>query len=190
MYAYHLLDFAAAKVTSATTKQVQVIWKTENEQNYTRFTVERSIDDGKTFDILGSVPSNAQGTYSVLDKKPIVGQNLYRLKQEDINSTISYSKIVPVEYSDLSNNLTKSSISIYPNPASSLINLEVSSGTKASHSYNIRITNSVGMVVRDIKSSQSIWQGSINELMAGTYLIQVVNIKDNSLIGKTKFVKL
>ena len=55
--ALRLLNFAAAKATNG----AQITWKTENEQNYTNFTVERSTDNGITFDALGGFLSSAVG---------------------------------------------------------------------------------------------------------------------------------
>jgi DUF2075 family protein len=189
-YAYHLLDFAATKVTSSTDKEVQVTWKAENEQNYTHFTVERSIDSAKTFEVIGGIQASAQATYSLLDKAPIVGQNLYRLKQEDINDNISYSKVVPIAYADLSNSLAKNTINVYPNPAKNTINLAISADVNKAASYNILITNSSGLIIKQATSAQPEWQGSINDLLPGTYLIKVINHKDNSFVGNAKFVKM
>ncbi|MDB5136183.1 MAG: type sorting protein [Mucilaginibacter sp.] len=187
-YAYHLLDFTANKVQNAT--QVQMVWKTENEQNYTNFTVERSIDNGKTFDVLGSVDASGLGTYSLLDKNPISGQNLYRLKQEDINNAISYSNIVSVSYSNLSNNIAVSNLSIYPNPAISIINLAITALPAESASYSIKFMNSSGTIAKEVSSSQPLWQGNVSNLLPGTYLIQVVNNKNQSIVGEAKLVKL
>jgi hypothetical protein len=195
-YAYQLLDFTATKVTPAQTaiggaKQVQLTWKTENEQNYTTFTIERSTDNGQTFEVLGGTPSNVQGTYSLLDKNPVIGQNLYRLKQNDINDNVTYSKVVRVLYSDFSNNLGKGSINVYPNPANNIINLTISPSYDVTvTNYNIRVTNSTGMVIKEVTSAQPQWQSSVCNLLTGTYFIEVVNSKDKSLIGKTKFIKL
>ena len=80
--------------------QVQLVWKTVNEQNYFNFTVERSIDSAKTFAVVGGLQATGAGTYSLPDKAPVKGQNLYRLKQEDLNNTISYSTLVRVIFAD------------------------------------------------------------------------------------------
>ena len=45
----HLLNFAATKAVGG----AQAVWVTENEQNYTNFTVERSTNGGTTFTTLG-----------------------------------------------------------------------------------------------------------------------------------------
>jgi hypothetical protein len=169
-----------------------VEWKAKNEQNYTLFTVERSNDAGVTFNtIVGSMRSNAQGNYSLLDKYPLDGANFYRLKQVDINGNITYSKVARVEYSGLNNYLVNENLNVYPNPAKGNINLSIKESPDVnSTAYHIRISNSMGLVVKDFKLQQPNWQGSVSDLLTGTYVIEVVNAKDQTLIGKTKFVKL
>jgi len=185
-YAYHLLNFTAARVANA----VQVTWKTENEQNYTNFTVERSIDNGKTFEVIGSIASSGAGNYGLPDKTPFAGQNLYRLKQEDINNAITYSNVVQVLYANTSNKLATSNISIYPNPAINMINLTITPKSQEPTFYNVMVSNSSGIIVKQATLSQPSWQTGINNLLPGTYLLQVVNNKDKSLVGQLKFVKL
>jgi trimeric autotransporter adhesin len=178
-FAYSLLSFVAEKTNKAT--QVQVSWTSANEENYTHFTVERSIDNGKTFDIIGSVPSNGLGSYSLLDKNPANGENLYRLKQEDVNNEITYSSVVKVSYSDNSNSLAKDNISVYPNPSKTIVNLNI---------QPVEIANSFGLLVRQAISSQTTWQSNVNDLLPGTYLVKVFDNNSNALVGNTKFIKL
>jgi len=94
----HLLDFAAAKATGGS----QLTWKTENEADYTNFTVERSTDNGKTFDALGGFVSTDQSAYNFTDKNPLITTDYYRLKLEDVDGTISYSKVIPLMYGNVS----------------------------------------------------------------------------------------
>lgn len=187
-YVYHLLDFTATKVAGI--RQVQVLWKTENEQDYTNFAIERSMDDGKTFGAIGGQVSNGLGAYGLLDKTPLAGHNLYRLKQEDVNGNITYSNVVQVMFSNASNNLTTSNISIYPNPTVNTINLAITPKLQQSTSYNVMISNSSGIVVKQTTLSQPSWQAGVSNLLPGTYLLQVVDHKDNSLVGQIKFIKL
>jgi len=186
--AYQLVSFKADKVTSS--RQVEVTWVTVNEGNYTNFTVERSVDNGKTYQIIGSAKASGLGNYSFLDKKPVNGTSLYRLQQEDINNTISYSKIVSIQYSDLSNRLAGGRINVYPNPANGTINLAITEATSVSTVYHIRVMSSSGLVVKDITSSQPTWQGNVSDLKPGTYVIKVINNNTQDLVGENKFVKL
>jgi hypothetical protein len=187
-YAYRLLDFTAAKVPDA--RQIQVNWTTVNEGNYTTFTVERSTDGGKTYSVIGGVTGTGSGSYGLLDKSPVVGLNIYRLKQEDINNTITYSNLVIIQFSYQGNSLLSNNLVIYPNPAANIINLAVQNQTADITSYDIRFMNSTGLVIKQVISAQPTWQGSVIGLKPGAYVIRILNGKDSSLVGEAKFVKM
>jgi len=199
----HMLNFTATKATSG----ALVAWKTENEENYTNFTVQRSTDNGITYDVMGGFASNGQGAYNFTDKNPAKAVDLYRLKIEDLNGTISYSKAIPLTYGDAVT--ASSNISVYPNPAVGTINLAIKPDTRANllsgvqsinktqglqqqtsnQSYAIKIVSINGSVVKSATSSQPTWQDDVGTLTPGTYIIQVVNNTDKSVVGKTTFVK-
>ena len=202
----HLLNFAATKVSGGS----QTVWKTENEQSYSNFTVERSTDNGVTYTVLGGFLSGAQGTYSFLDKSPASGIDLYRLKIEDLNGTVTYSQVIPLSYTTI-NGITANNISVYPNPASSIINLSINQNNSAATnlsalqslgqtpslansnttaSFVIKVINITGYVVKTATATQPTWQDNVGSLQPGTYVIQVTNKNDNSLVGKSTFVKL
>ena len=207
--ALHLISFGGTKATNG----AQIIWKTENEQNYTNFTVERSNDNGKTFNVLGGFLSSASGTYSFLDKNPVqTGTDQYRLKLEDLNGTVTYSKLVSLQYLT-SGNTAANAISIYPNPSSGVVNLSinqntglpsnlpvlqtlnivprlVSNQTVSPKSYEIKIISITGAIIKTSKSSQPNWQENLSGLSPGTYIIRVLNSADQSLVGKSTFIKL
>jgi hypothetical protein len=205
----HLLNFTASKTTGGS----QIVWKTENEQNYTNFTVERSNDGGATFVVLGGFTSSALGTYSYLDKNPPVSSDMYRLQIQDLNGTITYSNMVTLIYGN-SNRVAASNISVYPNPSNGLLNLAInqtSSSTQqpglstlqniastpsltatqaANTSYNIEIISITGSVIKSATTTTTSWQDNVSSLTPGTYIIQVVNNKDKSVVGKSTFVKM
>jgi len=203
----HLLNFAAAKAMNG----AQLAWTTANEQNYTNFTVERSTDGGATFNVLGGYASTAEGTYSLMDRTPVAGENLYRLKMTDLNGTISYSSVAKLMYNN-TNSLAKSNISIYPNPSSGVINLTVNpnsvnltqgtsslqslsltpglTGSSSQQAYDIKIISSTGSVIKSVTSASATWQDNVGNLLPGTYIIQVINNKDKTLVGKGTFVKI
>jgi len=63
-------------------------------------------------------------------------------------------------------------------------------GLKSSQSYAIKIVSVSGNVVKTATSSQPSWQDDVATLLPGTYVIQVLNNTDKTLVGKTTFVKL
>jgi len=203
----HLLNFTASKAPAG----AQLSWKTENEENYTNFTVERSTDNGATFNVLGGFASNSQENYTFTDANPANTVDMYRVKIEDLNGTITYTKTIAVTYNG--GNLiaagSNNNINIYPNPAVSAINLSIkqpvgenrnvsainvkkitSPSQQVQEAYAISIISTSGQFVRSAVSSQPAWHGDISSLSPGTYVVQVLNSKDKSLVGRAAFVKL
>lgn len=188
--ALHLLDFKAIKTATG----AEITWTTENEANYTYFTVERSNDNGATFKVVGGYSSSNDRTYSLLDKYPPVGTDIYRLKMEDLNGIVTYSKTIALVYTT-DNKLALAPVSVYPNPAINTINVSIVPSIKqipgpVSVSYNIIITGSNGNVVQKAASSQPEWQGTVGNLMPGSYVVQVTDNKNNAVVGQSKFIKL
>jgi len=204
----HLLDFTATKTSIG----AMAVWKTENEANYTNFTIERSTDGGTTFMALGGAPSSSLGTYSFPDKNPLTGSDMYRLKIEDLNGTISYSDVVTLIYGNAAQ-VAKSNVNVYPNPSNGMITLainptnnivtrgmsllqygamtpELKDDVVINQSYSIKIINITGSVVKTSNATSSMWQDNVSSLSPGTYLIQVVNNKNKTLVGNGTFVKM
>ena len=82
------------------------------------------------------------------------------------------------------------SVNVYPNQAVITIHVTIANKTGVHQSYNIRITNSSGILVKQVTAAQATWQYSVAGLKPGTYIIKIHNNADNSLVGDTKFVKL
>lgn len=182
-YAYQLLSFTATEVQGQ--RQVELTWQTNNEGNYTSFNIERSIDDGQNFNTLDSLQGSGAGRYSFTDINP-AGRNIYRLKQKDIYGIITYSQTVGINYDDNS----RASVRVYPNPVNTTINLAISAQASDIAEYEIRFTNSSGVLVKDVTSANAQWTGNTDDLQPGLYFVQVRNTKNDKPVGKSKFVKL
>lgn len=185
----HLLQFSGKKATDG----AQITWNTENEENYTYFTVERSSDGGATFNVVGSATANGQGAYVLLDKNPPAAADMYRLKIEDLNGTVTYSNIVTLMYGNNTNTLAKAGVSIYPNPVSSALNLTINptpdTGNTTGGNFNIEIANILGARVRKTSVKSQTWQTNVGNLAPGTYVLKVTDDNGNS-IGTGTFIKL
>ncbi|MES2268154.1 MAG: T9SS type A sorting domain-containing protein [Bacteroidota bacterium] len=180
-----LLDFNGDKVTAG----VKLSWIAENEGDYTNYTVERSIDNGKTFEIIGGLHATGNGKYNITDAKPVIGLNQYRLKQDDINGTISYSKTVNIMYADVESATIKA-FNVFPNPVSNTVNVSIINPSTTATSYTIKISNGSGSLVKNAVSKQANWQTNVGDLLPGTYFVQVINNTNSTVIGNGKFVKL
>ncbi|MBS1526263.1 MAG: hypothetical protein JST19_11470 [Bacteroidetes bacterium] len=178
-----LLSFEANK----NIKGSLLTWKTKNESDYTTFYIERSTNNGITFNPLGSIQADGSGNYTFVDRSPADGLNKYRLKLDDINDNITYSNIAVLNYAP-NENILAMRINAYPNPAESIINLEIAKDRKPAP-YAIRIVSSAGLVVKQAITQQTNWQANINDLQPGTYIVQVMDDTDKAIVGVTSFVK-
>lgn len=118
-----LVNFTAKTMGS----QVRLYWQTDMETNNDHFEVERSAD-GQVFNWLTNVAGHGESQvlldYQVMDVAPYAGINYYRLKQVDKDGRFKLSSIVSVNMAKL---LTGSSISLYPNPVSQVLYINVTS---------------------------------------------------------------
>ncbi|MGZ8517444.1 MAG: ELWxxDGT repeat protein [Chitinophagaceae bacterium] len=162
-------------------------WKTGNEINTEEFVVERSIN-GSNYTPVGNVKSaNTPGvhSYSFTDLNVVdLGTDIvyYRLKQRDVDSRSTYSKVVTLSISK------KTGVDLYPNPAMSAINLTVVAQRKEKMIY--QVFDNIGKIV--IQDSRQILSGinrlpvDINKLPAGVYYIR---LSSNSILKRFQFVK-
>ncbi|MEM9023255.1 MAG: T9SS type A sorting domain-containing protein, partial [Bacteroidota bacterium] len=108
-----LLSFEATKLDESS---ALLEWVTATEINNDFFTLERSAD-GVQFEAIGTVPgainSSVPLSYDWVDRNPLSGWNLYRLKQTDLDGTFTYSEIRQVRFDDAGD---LSSVRIWPNP--------------------------------------------------------------------------
>ncbi|WP_096356460.1 T9SS type A sorting domain-containing protein [Mucilaginibacter gotjawali] len=59
-----------------------------------------------------------------------------------------------------------------------------------SQAYDIKIISTAGALIKTTTTTSASWQDNVSNLTPGTYIIQVVNNKDKSLVGKSTFVKM
>lgn len=103
-----LRDFNAEKVEGS----VVLTWSTSEETNSDRFEVQRSTK-GKEWITIESVQSAGESiairSYEAIDRNPLKGENLYRLKMIDKDSSTAFSSIRSVKFDG-------ASAFVYPNP--------------------------------------------------------------------------
>jgi hypothetical protein len=182
-YNYRLLNFTAQKVSNG----VQVNWQTAFEADYTRFTVQRSTDGGKTFTDIGSIQSNYSAKYNFTDTSPVTGQNIYQLVQTDPNNISALSQRVTVNYTGNKDQLTL--FMVYPTVANQYIQVDL--GKVYSNNINVMVTNSVGMIMQNfIVSSIQRTQQDVSNLPPGVYIVNAIDKSTGKKIGYGKFLKL
>ncbi len=154
---------------------IQLNWETLTEQNSSHFDIERSAD-GVNYTAISRVNAKGNSTnkqsYTFLDETPVVGVNYYRLKLTDIDNSYTYSRIVAVK-----NSGQPISIELFPNPSSSLLQVQLPACQK--EIIHLFITDASGRMIDS--RSVSVSEGNnalsipVSHLPGGTYLLSIEN---------------
>lgn len=146
-------------------KTVNLNWQTTNEVNTQDFVIERRSDDTE-FSAIDVVPSKNEAgihNYSFTDKKPLIGNTYYRLKQRDNDGKYTYSDVKSVTVSGIN-------LAMYPNPSTNelVVNHEY-----AKKSTPIKIVCLDGKTVFKTNTYVGTSSTTLNiaNLAAGTYLL-------------------
>jgi len=177
---YQLVSFTAQKVSGG----VLLTWKTNNEGDYTGFGVEKQQSGLNQYVTIDSVQSNGSGTYTYLDKAPAIGNNTYRLAQNNIDSLTSYTNPLNILY----DGTTSGIINVYPNPAHESITVNFNSVTTTPDTYLGSIYNATGELMIQKTLSNNSWTQDVSSLKPGAYIVKVKSSNGNP-IGNSKFIK-
>jgi len=152
---------------SVNSKTVELKWNTASGPNTDHFIVERS-SDGNNFIAIGNVKAlpavnNAVTQYSFIDNAP--GYiNQYRLKQVDLNGTITYSPILYVKFTNAS------PVRVIANPVAQILMLEVNAVT--TNTGNILIYDFHGKKMFEQNAKPGRQDISVSAFPPGKYMIQ------------------
>ncbi len=185
---FHLPDVKNYRLLSFLGKVEQkgflLEWLTQNENNYTSFTVQKSIDDGKTFTAIGTVQADFSGKYIFSDNNPNAGKYVFRLQQDDYFDQITYSNPVDLYWNNPDDNKP---FTVYPNPADNQINITINKLQKGV--LQSRILNMQGIELSRQNYNTGNWIQPVQNLKPGLYLLELSNLSSNTIIGRKKFIK-
>ncbi len=158
-------------------------WATAMEQNNKGFTIQHSADGSNWTDI-GFINSKAingnsslELNYMFTDKTPGNGQNVYRLRQTDIDGNYNYSSLrtIKIQISPV--------ITIYPNPASGELTIKGLSNNETVCIYDV-----TGRKLKQLKSNGSQCIISLEGLVEGVYYVHI--IAEDGATAIHKFIRL
>ncbi len=157
-----LIDFTAAREGNT----ALLNWSTADEVNSERFEIQRS-QSGKSWSAIGSVAAQGESvkpfSYSFVDANPLDGENLYRLKMIDSDSTYAYSKLVNLRFN------IEFGASLYPNPVAEKLILKVDNLDKIT---GVQVFNMLGTMVLESRTAPA--EGiDVKNLPSGMYVVHV-----------------
>ncbi|MEO5564469.1 MAG: M14 family zinc carboxypeptidase, partial [Chitinophagaceae bacterium] len=174
----HFISFTGQLLTDET---IRLDWEAVTDELHDHFEVEKSTDR-VTFTSLGAGPSSAP--YWKIDPSPNAGNNFYRIKQFDKDGTISYSNTIAVKYDP------RFSISVFPNPITSVLNVKINSA--AAGSFTLVITDATGRKIHEQKILTGTAERNVSinfeHQAAQLYIITIRNEK-NEIIATQKVAK-
>jgi hypothetical protein len=161
-----LIDFNAVLNNNI----VHLSWSTSIETSQGYFDIEK-INNGSDWKSIGKIQakgsSSQQEGYSFNDANTTSGAVQYRLKIADADGNFTYSPIRTINAPTLKN------ILVFPNPASSYINIFVG---RSDTDVDIRLFNQFGQVLQTKKIKAGITttvQLPVNNYASGTYLVEI-----------------
>lgn len=134
--------------------------------------IERSAD-GVNFEKIGDLNSLVNNKGNFKDGQPYIGNTYYRLIITNVDGSKEYSKVVTLKQQ------SSFLVSIFPNPAHSLVNIDIRSLRQGRYTAVLRNTLGQAMSQKDIlvSGSRSITQIPVSHLAAGIYQIAIYNEK-------------
>lgn len=164
---------------------VLLTWTTSQETNSREFIVEHSTD-GTTWTSIGTISAAGSSLhnrqYSFTHLAPEKGNNLYRLKQMDLDNSFKYSPVASVQIGKVNAQL----YTVYPNPVKGYT--YVNSTSAALESINLRLIDNNGREVMSKTyqvSKATPARVDLAQIAAGTYFVQIVS---NGKVSTEKIV--
>lgn len=168
-------------------QQIELNWGYMDQQIGINYFIERSVDNGNTFQEVGSVRgqsvTNNTNEYKFIDLQPRVGKNIYRIKRTGFG-TVDYSELVEARIG----NKGMEEIFVYPNPVTTFLNVERIK--EMTSDGELQIINELGQIVyrqvitKDIPTLNL----QLDNLTAGNYVLRILQ-NDTKETMTVKFVK-
>lgn len=170
-----LLHFSA----TAQGHEVQLRWATATEHNNAGFHVERS-SDGVRFDAIAEVEglgtAHTVTRYEAIDSAPLPGLSYYRLRQTDLDGTVTWSEVVAVE-------MNTSQLIAYPNPVRSMLTFQ---GIATKGVAQIEVFDSWGRSVMQAALPEGAIEIDMSGLPAGLYRVRVSGAQGTGVLSVVK----
>ncbi|UEG48566.1 T9SS type A sorting domain-containing protein [Ferruginibacter lapsinanis] len=149
-------------------QKVDIYWSSSSETNIAYYIIERSKDDVEYKQLIKSpAVGNSRTTknYYAFDASPSPNYTFYRLKQIDLNGQIKDGPIVRIKIN------TKMKPSVYPNPFSEFIMMDIHEISLAGLHYTLSDMNGRKHQQDQVRDKVSYIQ--VRELPQGAYVLSL-----------------
>ena len=148
---------------------IKLSWYENTAQAGEIFNVEKvnTKGDFELIDIVSAKSGNSLRDYTLIDKTPLPGENIYRITLSKNDGTETQSEIIRVEFKN-----TKTTIQIFPNPTDGFFDVFLK--TDISEESTLYIYNSMGQKLRkEITIGESVVHFDLSDLPVGLYTVRI-----------------
>ncbi|MDR0793642.1 MAG: T9SS type A sorting domain-containing protein, partial [Chitinophagaceae bacterium] len=152
---------------------VLLTWTTIKETNTKNFITQRSADNGKTWINIDTQPTKAPGgtsavllTYTYTDIDVPSGNYVYQIIEEDLDGTAQVSNAVQVQTS------SSNAKGIFPNPATSVINVTLPAGS-SNVPYRLICIDGKIILQGTMTGQGNYGQIPVSNVLPGIYFLQI-----------------
>jgi hypothetical protein len=152
-----------------TNNQVLLTWETGEEMNNKGYHIEHS-GNGTDWEEIGFKPGNAKpggSKYSLADGSRLNGKHYYRIRQEDLDGTSSYSEVRMI---DIKSGRT---IAMGPNPTKNILHIQLQTGNGNDGSKAMLFDQS-GRKLKEANLNAGVNSIDLHNFPSGNYLVKVV----------------
>lgn len=162
---------------------VKLVWEVADELNVEKYEVLHSVN-GVSFISIGATPATGSKLYAYTDQLPSTGVSYYRLRTVDNDGKISLSDIRRISFG------ANSTLSVYPNPASRIINLNLT-GDILNKTVKIKLVATDGKIVlqSNIARTSAIETLNISKLAVGSYILIITTADGQVVTSKIQVVR-
>lgn len=151
---------------------IAISWETASETNNAGFQVQKSQDNRiwEQVDFIeGQGTTSSASQYEYADQFPRIGTNYYRLKQIDLDGSLTYSNVIELAYERLNPDLL-----VYPNPSNGNLNLHITH-IPSGEPMTIEVINNMGQQFyeKEVRTSEAHWRGELQLTQNGLYVIVI-----------------
>lgn len=165
-----LLNFSATPFE----KSVHLNWATDNEISNDRFVIERSFA-GSQWIQLAMVEASGQTAdeYTFVDEAPVDGQNIYRLRQIDLDGSYAIYGPAVADFS-------AATLGVHPNPAGDVLRFN----RDLSAADEVILHDGSGRVLSQLNLNNG--TANVSNLQPGIYVLRV---REGNRMETVRFVK-
>jgi hypothetical protein len=160
----------------------QLLWHAIEEKDMAHYTIEHSTKNNKFLELGMATANNlAVSDYTFTNKKPIIGNNYYRLKIVNNDNSFSYSSTILLKQLE-----DGGAITAYPNPVNNTLNISIDNEIQKANSVFVYNTQGQLLFKKELAIGENQTSIITENWTAGNYFLILKNSSKSTTIKLQK----